>query len=67
MPGRAGSEVPALDQGNILPAIPREVVEHTGADYATAYKQSLHMGSHKCSSGVSGFCPERMQMNKADK
>lgn len=49
-----------VDQGNILPAIPREVVEHTGADYATAYKQGLHMGSHKCSSGVSGFCPERM-------
>ena len=46
VPRRAGSQLVALDQQDVLPARLGEVIEHTGADDAAADHGHLTMRSH---------------------
>ncbi len=46
MPGRAGGQLRALDQGNVGPTELRQVIEHTDAHHAAADHRHAHMRFH---------------------
>ena len=46
MPGRAGSQLPALNEDAVGPALPGEMVERRDADHAPANDQSPRVRSH---------------------
>jgi hypothetical protein len=55
MPGRAGGELVALEQYHVGPAMPGQMIEHRGADDASADDHDLGVRFHifsRCFSGL---------------
>ena len=54
VPGRAGGQLGALDEHDIAPAQPGEVVEHAAPHHPAADHRDPHVGFH---GGLHGYCP----------